>query len=201
MLLRSLDDGRAVLAALGATVALPPGAQAQPAALQRAGGSADVRAEDFAALAAPQTADGTAQLDAQLSRRWAALALRGEDTAPQLLARTADSRRASAAALMGRADLAAEQAARVLLPQAEVRACFGAARLLRGHADTRHRCRSAFWRRCCLFRTPRSASLRWTTRSRRPKLALPMTARATSCCSPRHCACCASSTWRSQGCV
>jgi hypothetical protein len=115
-----------VLASLGGAepAQLPPGAdEPAAAALARAGGSLDARLEDFALLSSSGSAGGApAQLDEALSRRWAALALRGEDTAALQGARNASSRRDSAAELMGRAQLAAAQAGDVMRPSAEVRA-------------------------------------------------------------------------------
>ena len=109
---RRLEDGRAVLAQLGSTdpCALPA---ASPAQLASRDG--DARFEDFAALA-QQLSPGSVGLEAELSRRWAALALRGEQDAPAQAGLNAASRRKSAAELMGRAELADED---VLRPQAE----------------------------------------------------------------------------------
>jgi hypothetical protein len=114
---RRLEDGRAVLAQLGSTdpCALPAAA---PAALTQQG--ADARFEDFAALA-QQLKPGSAGLEAELSKRWAALALRGEQEAPGQAGLNSASRRSSAAEIMGRAALDGAQPDEVLRPQAEVK--------------------------------------------------------------------------------
>lgn len=106
---RRLEDGRSVLAQLGRPEAEALAPAAPAAAL-----------EDFAALA-QQLAPGSAVLEAELGRRWAALAVRGEETAPQQAALNAASRRSSAAELMGRAQLGGAQPDEVLRPQPEVR--------------------------------------------------------------------------------
>ena len=109
-----MEDGRGVLAQLGSTdpCALPPASALAPAA--------DARFEDFAALA-QQLAPGAVGLEAELSRRWAALALRGEADALAQAGLNADSRRTAVAEIMGRAALEGAQPEEVLCPQAEVR--------------------------------------------------------------------------------
>ena len=106
-----------MLAQLGSTdpCALP--APAVPAQLAE---QPAARFEDFAALA-QQLSPGSAGLEAELSRRWAALALRGEQAAPAQADLNSASRRSSAAELMGRAALDGAQPDEVLRPQAEER--------------------------------------------------------------------------------
>ena len=111
-----VEDGRSVLAQLASTdpCALPATSALAPAPAD------DARFEDFAALA-QQLSPGSADLESELSRRWSALALRGEAAAPAQAGLNAASRRNSAAEIMGRAALQGAQPEDVLTPQPEVR--------------------------------------------------------------------------------
>ena len=112
-----MEDGRGVLAQLAST---DPCALPAASALARAAPAEDARFEDFAALA-QQLSPGSADLEAELSRRWSALALRGEAAAPAQAGLNAASRRTAVAEIMGRAALEGTQQEEVLAPQPEAR--------------------------------------------------------------------------------
>ena len=114
---RRVEDGRGVLAQLAST---DPCALTAASALARAAPAEDARFEDFAALA-QQLSPGSADLEAELSLRWSALALRGEAAAPAQAGLNAASRSTAVAEIMGRAALEGAQPQDVLAPQPEAR--------------------------------------------------------------------------------